>query len=179
MAATVPSPLNTFIGAGIVKWKGVDDDDFRDVGEAEMFSTQITPTKVDYFSKRTPTRRRVRSVNTQQSMTVKIRLAEIFHENLALFFMGTSAPPVSPAVYSVVHMGTVSEVLGSLRLVGTTDIGHKVQVEIPSVNLTPDGEFDFLADDWGGLEMTGEVNADAETGEFGLIYDGIVAEVTS
>lgn len=173
----MPNVLDTFIGAGIVKWKGVDDDDYRDVGECEMFSTQITPTKKDYYSKRTPTRRRVRSVNTEQTMTVKIRMAEVNGDNLALNFMGTNTPPVSPAVYSTVAMGVTSEVLGSLRYVGTTDIGKKCQVDLPSVNLTPDGEFDFLADDWGGLDMTGEVNADATTGEFGTILVGITAEV--
>lgn len=169
--------LDTFIGAGIIKWKGIADDDYRDVGEAEVFSTQITPTKKDYYSKRTPTRRRVRSVNTEQTMTVKIRMAEITSLNLALFFMGVSTPPVSPAVYSIVDIGVTSEVLGALRLVGTTDIGQKCQVDLPSVNLTPSGEFDFLADDWGGLEMTGEVNADPDTGSFGNVKVGIAAEV--
>lgn len=170
--------LDTFIGAGILKWKGATDETYRDVGEAEIFSTQITPTKKDYYSKRTPTRRRTRSVNTEQTMSVKVRMAEINASNLALFFMGVSTPPVSPAVYSTIDIGTVSEVIGALRLVGTTDIGQKCQVDLPSVNLTPDGEFDFLADDWGGLEMTGEVNADPDTGSFGTVLVGIVAEVT-
>lgn len=175
----MPNVLDTFIGAGKISWKGVDDDSYRDVGEAAMFSTQVTPTKVDYYSKRTPTRRRVRSVNTQQTMSVKIRLEEINGENLALFFMGTNTPPVSPAVYSTVTIGTSSEIVGALRLEGTTDIGEKCQVDLPNVNLTPDGEFDFLADDWGGLEMTGEVNADPTTGEFGTVLVGITALVTS
>lgn len=171
--------LDTFIGAGIVKWKGVDDPDFRDVGEAAIFATQVTPTKKEYFSKRTPTRRRVRSVNTEQTMSVKIRMEEINADNLAMFFMGVATPPVSPAVYSVVTIGTDSDVLGALRFIGTTAIGEKCQVDLPSVNLTPDGEFDFLGDDWGGLEMTGEVNADADTGEFGEVKVGITAEVTA
>lgn len=169
--------LDTFIGAGIVKWKAVGEADFRDLGECTIFSTQVTPTKKEYFSKRTPTRRRVRSVNTEQTMSVKIRMEEINADNLAMFFMGVAAAPVGPAPYSIVKIGTDSDVLGALRLVGTTAIGEKCQVDLPNVNLTPDGEFDFLGDDWGGLEMTGEVNADPDTGEFGEAKVGIVAEV--
>lgn len=151
---------------------------FRDVGDAPQFECSPSVSRIDHFSHRLGTRFKDRSVPNEKSMTIKFQLEEFTPENLALFFMGTVTPPGTDP-YSVVTILELGEVTGSVRLVGTNDIGDRVQVDIPFVNLTPTGTAGFISDGWGTLEITGEVLGDPITGIFGTILHGITAEVTA
>lgn len=177
---TSPDPINTFIGAGIVKWKGSADSDYRDLGECSQFQVTGTVSRKEFWTKRTGIRRKARSVVLEESLTVNMKLEEITADNLALFLMGSvvegGGSPASPTQVNIMDIGEVS---GALRFIGTTDIGEKMQVDIPNVNISPAAAFDFLGDDWGGLEIMAEAVADPSTNSFGMVRTPITSELLS
>src|ERR1051326_2023313 len=162
-----PNINDTYLGAGRVEWKGSADPSYRHLGEVDMFAVTGNVERKDFYSKLVGKRRKARSVVGQEQATCRFRMREVNPENLGLFFLGsvTSGPP---AVVQIMDLG---EVNGALRFVGTNDVGEKLQCDLPNVNLAPNGDFDFLADDWGGMEITAEVIADPSTGSFGEIRD--------
>lgn len=172
-----PNPLNYMIGKGVLKWKGADDLSYRDLGNAPEFELMPKITRLDHYSSRLGINFKDRSVVRQKEMACRFILEEWTPENLAMFFMGSFSPPSDPDPYSIVDLMNVDEVIGSVRLVGTNDIGTKIQVNIPALNLGPTAGIQFIGDAWGRMEITGEVTGDPETGQFGTIFHGITEEV--
>jgi hypothetical protein len=65
----------------------------------------------------------------------------------------------------VVDLFALNSITGALRFVGTNDAGSRYQIDLPSVELTPDTEFDWLSEDYAQLTVTGI--ATRATGSFG------------
>lgn len=61
-----------------------------------------------------------------------------------------------------------SDARGALRFEGTNDVGPRVTLEFPSVSFTPSSSINPITDEWGQIEVTGDVNAVA--GKFGTAY---------
>ena len=72
-----------------------------------------------------------------------------------------------PAV--TLDIGMQSQIIGELIFTGTTDIGPRVVITLPTVQFGPSGAIGFIQDDWGQLELTGDVLADPTTGSFGTL----------
>lgn len=165
-----PDVENLRLGKGLLKWKGADDIDYRDLGEFESFSTNLNVTKKDYFSQRLGVRTKVRSIVDQTEMTCELVLNEWNADNLKLGLFGASD---SSGVITI--MG-VTEIQGALRYVGTNAYGEKEQVDLPIVNFTPSGALDWVGDDWSKISLSGEVLA-GEDGSFGLVHTAITEEI--
>jgi hypothetical protein len=172
MPATVPSPLNYFLGKGIVKWMQDPGPTYRDLGNAPEFECSPSVERKDHFSSRLGVRTRDFSVVSTKMMAVRFILDELTDENFALYFMGGVTAPVAPATYSTVSMMDLGNLNGALRLIGTNDVGFKLQVDIPSVNLAPQGNLQFIQDEYGRIEINGQVTADPVTGIMGTILWG-------
>lgn len=152
--------------------------DWRDLGNAPEFECTPAIERLDHFSSRHGIKFKDRSVVRQKMMTCRFILEEGTPENLALFFMGNLTAPTGGITYSTINLMDEDEIIGALRFIGTNDIGDKVQVNIPTVNLGPTGALQFITDEWGKMEVTGEITAD-QTGLFGTIFHGITAEVAA
>lgn len=72
--------------------------------------------------------------------------------------------------YPQVELFTETQVEGYLRFIGENDIGAKMQIDLPKVAFNPSGVLSPIGDDWGVLEVTGEVTANLTTGSFGQVY---------
>src|SRR6185436_10719651 len=78
-------------------------------------------------------------------------------------------------------IGLQSQIIGELVFTGTNDIGPQVIITLPVVQFGPSGAIGFIQDDWGQLELTGDVLADTTTGSFGTIThpdDAMVSPTT-
>jgi hypothetical protein len=169
-----PNVDNYYIGKGIVKWKADGDPDFRDVGNAPLFEVTISVTKLDHFSSRQGIRFKDRSIVTEVNATVKMTLEEITSDNLLLALLGdkNAGPPI------VIDIGTNTELTGALRFIGTNDVGMRMQIDLPSVLITPDTAISPISDGWGSIGVAGDINADLVTGSFGTVTTNITDEVT-
>jgi hypothetical protein len=169
-----PNTDNLLLGAGFVRWKGVDDDDYRDLGEVLAFELTIGVTVKPHVSKRHGTRFENFSATEQKTAEVKLSLEEHTSDNLVFALLGTKTdgPPIA------IEIGTNVEIFGALRFVPTNDVGPRIQVDLPLVKITPSSALNLLNDNWGALELAGKVYGDPDTGSFGRALANITDEVT-
>lgn len=169
-----PNTDNLLLGAGYCKWKGVDDADYRDLGEVLAFEFTLDVTSKTHVSKRHGTRFEDFSVTEQTAANVKLTLQEHTSDNMVFQLLGTKTegPPVA------IDIGTNVEILGALRFVPTNVVGPRVQVDLPNVKISPSSALNLLSDDWGNMELAGKVYGDPDTGSFGTALHNITVEVT-
>jgi hypothetical protein len=159
---------------GIVKWKGVNDVAYRDVGNAPMFDFTPTVAAIDHFSSRGGVKKKDKKITSELSASLKLQLDEMTPENLKLHMMGTDLDSAGDK-FSVL---TQAEVLGAVRLIGTNDIGIRVQIDFPNVSFTPSNALALIGDVVAVMELTGDVTAD-ENGSFGVVHTNITAEIVN
>lgn len=170
-----PDVDNYFVGAGILKWKGPNDVVYADMGNCSKFEFTITATRLKHFSSRSGIRRKDRDVVTQVDAMVALTLDELTAKNLGLAMLATDP---GGAVPIMLNIGDTPDIVGAFRLVGTNDIGAKVQVDLPSVLVAPQGALGLInAGTWGEIQLQGEINADLTTGNFGRLAWDITDEV--
>lgn len=178
MPATNISPNvdNYFVGAGILKWKGVNDTDFRDCGNCSKFEFTITPTRLKHMSSRIGVRRVDKNVVTQIEAALALTLDELTAKNLAFALLGTEVDG-TPVTLSI---GELPDIEGQFRLVGTNDIGAKVQVDLVSCTVAPSGALGLINNgQWGEIQLTADVNTDPNNAaSFGQLAWGITDEIS-
>ena len=69
---------------------------------------------------------------------------------------------------ATINIGTQPEQRGELVFTGANDIGPKLTITLPLVQLSPTAAHSFIGDTYGLLEMTGEVLAGSD-GSFGTV----------
>src|SRR4051812_41013509 len=160
---TSPNTFNYAVLKGIVKFQKTGTGSYRDLGNVPEFELTPTVDKLDHFSSRTGVRSKDRSIVREKSLTIRIVMDEITADNLGMALMG--AVTASSPEY-VVDVFTLSEITGAVRFVGTNDVGARVQMDLPTVSITPSSSINFISEEWASIEVTGEVLADVN-GSFG------------
>lgn len=170
-----PNVDNYFVGAGIVKWKGILDVDYRDVGNVSKFEFTSNVTRLKHYSSRVGTRFKDKDVVTQVDASVAITMEELTAKNLALMLLGDEAGGGPPIMIDIL---VDTEKVGAFRLIGTNDVGAKVQVDLPSCIISPSGALGLINQGaWGEMQLTAEVNGDVNTGSFGRLAWDITTEI--
>jgi hypothetical protein len=163
-----PSTSNYHIGKGIVSFKEDGSSTFVDLGNAPSFLWTPKVEKKEHFSSREGVKVKDFSAITQVGATIKLTLDEINGPNLAIFTLGElGAPDVDGSV--TVSAFKKLEVVGVIQVVGTNDIGQKVDFT-GRISVNPSGDFSFISDkdDFSTLEIEAEVQRDDTTGDFGV-----------
>jgi len=83
---------------------------------------------------------------------------------------------------TTLNIGLQSQISGELVFTGTNDIGPKVTITLPLVQFGPSGALGFIQDEWGEIELEGDVLADPTTGSFGTLVhpdDAMVSPSTA
>jgi hypothetical protein len=159
---TSPSVQNYHIGKGIVSFKETGASTFVDLGNAPSFVYTPNVEKKEHFSSREGIKTKDFTAITQISATIKVTLDEITPENLAMFALGDLASD------GTITGLTKAEFTGTLKVVGTNDIGQHVGWE-GDISFVPSGDFSFITDgdDFSVLELEAEVQK-AVDGSFGV-----------
>ena len=166
--STSPNILNYHIGKGIVSLKelGVSGGAFIDLGNCTTFRYSPTVTKLDHFTARLGVKTKDFTAIAQVAATVEMLLDEITPETLSLFALGA----VNPATTGDAVIGGLSKAnfTGTIKVVGTNDVGHKVDFQ-GDVRLSPTGNFEFITSDdkFSVLTINADVIKDAG-GNFGI-----------
>jgi hypothetical protein len=158
---TSPSVQNYHIGKGIVSFKETGSPTFVDLGNAPSFVYTPNVEKKEHFSSREGIKTKDFTAITQISATIKVQLDEITPENLAMFALGdlTTGGTITGL--------TKAEFTGTLKVVGTNDIGQHIGWE-GDISFVPSGDFSFItdSDDFSIIELEAEVQK-AVDGSFG------------
>lgn len=165
--ATPPNVANLSLLKGIIKFMPEGDSSYRDLGECSSLTTSMNVDTLSYQSRRHSTRIPVKTITLGKTMTLALTMSEWAQDNVEMWAMGESSG--SPSVTTI---GTLSEVRGALRYIGTNEVGVAYQLDLYDVTLQPNGDLQWLADaDWSEMELQGQVNADQTSGSFGNIQE--------
>ncbi len=157
---------NYYIGKGVVSVSD-DGNTWTDVGNVPEFEFTPELEELEHFSSREGTRTRDKTVVVSKSATLRIVLEEWSQANLLLATLGevNSAGDIDIFARNAVNK--------QVRFVGANEVGRTYTVIFPSVDFIPSGSINFISDEWGQFELTGNVNAVA--GSFGTIEDTTVS----
>ena len=168
--ATSPNTGNYFIGKGILEFKKSGQSTFRDMGNCSVFEFAPNITKLDHYSSRTGVKTKDRSVVTEKSATLNLTLDEVTIENLQLALMGDQPEQVSSANNKTFNIFAANQISGEIRFTGTNDVGNRFQWDLPNVSFIPGKSINPISEEWGVLELVGDVLADTD-GFFGTITE--------
>jgi len=168
-----PDVQNYHIGKGIVSFQEEGGSTFTDLGNAPSFVYSPTVEKKEHFSSREGIKTKDFTAITQVGATVKFTLDEITATNLAFFALGEVDTTVPGAI--TINGLSKTEFTGDIKVVGTNDIGQKVDF-VATVSFVPSGDFSFITDedDFSVIEIEAEVQKDTD-GFFGVwtIHDTV------
>lgn len=156
ISLTSPNVDNYYVGKGIVYVKLPGDADYVDVGNVTAMEFTPEVEKLDHFSSRTGIKQKDKSVVIQVSATLKITMEEWTARNLALTLLGDVVE--SGGIVSIDILTNNSQD-AQVKFVGANATGPQWTFEFPSVSFTPSGTLNPISDEWGALEVTGDVTA--------------------
>lgn len=170
MAVSIHAPNedNYIVGKGKIFWKPEGETDYVAIGNVPELELTPSAERLDHFSSQSGTRRKDRSVVTEQSSQLRMVMEEFVPENLRLMLMGSTVRQSG----NVAQIGILSETLirGAIRYIGTNDVGPKWVLDFPSVEFAPSGSLNPISEEWGSMEVTGEVLFQAADNDFGKAY---------
>lgn len=170
---TSPDVLNYYIGKGTVSIKLDGEGSFRNVGNVPELELTPEIETLEHFSSQSGVKTKDREVVTEKGGTLRIVLDEITAENLQLSLVG-GLDVNSPDDDKEIDIMSLSELKGAVNFVGANDIGQQVDIALLSVDFSKGAPFNLMSDEWGQIEITGELLAIA--GKFGTMT---VRDVTS
>ena len=150
-----PSIDNYYIGKGKVFWTP-DGGAERELGNVPEFEFTPEVEKLDHYSSQSGVRSKDRTVVTQKSASVRLVMEEWTPENLALALMG-STPTADVDGNMAFDVLAATEVRGAIRFAGGNDVGPRVDIALPLVAFQPASSISPITDEWGGIEVTGDV----------------------
>jgi hypothetical protein len=157
---------NYTIGKGIASFKKTGEASFRDLGNVIVFEFTPTAEVLDHFSSRTGVKSKDRSVVISTEGELKISMEEFTVENLNLALMGNIDEDSTGR--PVIDILQNSSVTGEVKFVGTNSVGQKYEWLFNNVSFTPSSTVSPLSDEWGAMEVTGQVLVDSN-GKFGTV----------
>ena len=169
---TSPDVLNYYIGKGSVSIKLDGEGVFREVGNVPEIELTPEIEKLEHFSSQSGVKTKDRSVVTRKAGILRIVLDEVTSLNLQLAMVG--AISVDTAGDDEIDIMSLSELKGAVQFVGANDIGQQVDISLLSVDFSAGPPCNPISDEWGQIEITGELLAVA--GKFGTMT---VRDVTS
>jgi hypothetical protein len=161
-----PSIQNYHIGKGIVSFKEDGAPAFVDLGNAPSFVWSPTVEKKEHFSSREGVKTKDFTAITQIGATIKLTLDEINGPNLSIFTLGELGTDTDGNVTVAAFKKT--EIAGVIQVVGTNDIGQKVDYT-GRISVNPTGDFSFITDgdDFSALQLEAECQR-GDAGDFGI-----------
>jgi len=157
MALTSPNVGNYTLGKGKVYFSpdGESPPVWRDMGNvAEVeFSPEIE--KLDHYSSREGIKSKDKSVPLEVSATLRLLMDEWTPDNLALAVLGVVSDVTSPGGKKQITILSETSIKGSVKFTGTNDVGPKYEYIWSSVEFTPSGSLNLIADEWGQIEVEG------------------------
>lgn len=165
-----PNVENLQVGKGIVSFKKEGDSTFRDLGNAKSMVLTPQVTTLEHFTSRTGIKTRDVLMTLEQKAEVKLVLEEITAQNLQLMVYGSV--DLAAVGGPTVEIFGASQVKGSLKFVGTNDVGPKVTMILDNVSWTPTGDLQMISDEWNNMEVIAAIlpaESGARVGKFGTI----------
>lgn len=167
ISIAAPNPDNYVVGKGRVYFQpeGMPGD-ILDYAVGNVTEWELTPDveTLPHFSDMVGVRTKDKEVTLSRGYAARMIMEEWTPNNMRLMLAG--APDTSDPANVTIQIGSEGNVTGRLKFVGTNAVGPKWNFDLPKVQFNPTGSLNPISDEWGGMEVTGEVLAD-DAGIFG------------
>ena len=173
MSHVSPDIRNYLIGKGTVSIMLSGDSAWRDMGNCPTFEFTPNLTKLEHFSSRSGVKKKDRVVVTEKTGSLKVVMEEWTAQNLALALMG--AVSTNSAAQQEIDIFSENTITAKVKFTGTNEVGPKWEYTFNAVDFIPSAALNPISDQWGQIEVTGDVLAD-NTGSFGKAVE-IAVEV--
>lgn len=167
MAPTQNSPNtdNYYIGKGKVFIKLAADADFVDIGNVPEFEFTPELTQLDHFSSRAGVRSKDKSIVNEKAATLRMVMEEWTARNLQIALLGNIDASQPSAV--TVDIFSLNSIRAAVKFEGANEVGPKWNFEFPLVDFIPSAALNPISDEWGQIEVTGNILFDDATQSFG------------
>jgi hypothetical protein len=161
-----PNIGNYYIGKGIVSIKLLGETQFVDCGNVPQFEFLAKVTNLDHFSSRTGVRVKDFTAVIEITGALTMQLEELTARNMGFALLGlpTGGPSPTPDTIDIFSNPVI---YGSVKFVGTNDIGPIWTVNFPLVKLSPSKAVSLIANTWGTVDLEGDVLFDQLQQTFG------------
>jgi hypothetical protein len=160
---TAPNTGNYLVGKGNVYFTPVGGVR-RHVGNAPAFEIELGIEELEHFSSMSGVRVKDLVVIIEKSATVRMTLEEWTAENVAMALLGTADETDTEGNVQI-EILSQNLIRGLLEFEGTNDVGPRWNYRFPQVAFRPNAALSPISDEWGTIEMEGEV--EAVDGKFG------------
>lgn len=136
----------------------------RHMGNATVFEVEPTVEELDHFSSMSGVRTKDKVAVIEKSAVVRVTLEEFTVENLRLALLGGEATDNTSGdlTFDILDDEMAQ---GKLEFIGNNAVGPKINYEFPSVAFRPASALSAISEEWGSMELEGEVQA--VDGKFG------------
>lgn len=171
---TSPNTANYPIGKGSVWFKKEGDAEFRHMGNVAEFELELDVETLEHFSSMEGVRVKDLEVVLEITAALRVLLDEWTDDNLEIMLLGEKSTNTEGAI--TIDIGTKDLVRGAVKFVANNQRGPKWDWLFPSVAFRPSGAISPISNEWGQLEITGEV--EAVEGKFGTTTLQVAATET-
>jgi hypothetical protein len=163
---TSPNIGNYYIGKGIVSIKLLGETTYTDCGNVPQFEFLAKVTNLDHYSSRTGVRVKDFTAVIEITGALTIQMEELTARNMGFALLGlpTGGPSPTPDTIDIFSNPVI---YGSVKFVGTNDIGPIWTVNFPLVKLSPSKAVSLIANTWGTVDLEGDVLFDQLQQTFG------------
>jgi len=156
-----PNTGNYFVGKGVLRFKPEGAADYYYLGNVTAMEFEPKLETLEHFSSMEGVKSKDVTVVLSRGGTIKITMEELTARNLALFLLGDVdvSDPLNPSV----EIFATDLLSGALQFIGTNDVGPRWTFSFAKVDFVPSGSFNPISDEWGALEVTGELATAAGT----------------
>lgn len=165
VSQTSPNVENYYIGKGKVFIKLSTDADWVDIGNVPEFEYTPNLDKLDHFSSRAGVRSKDKSVVREKAATIRMVMEEWTARNLSMALMGAVDDSQPTAV--TIDILSLNSITAAIKFEGANEVGPKWNFEFPNVEFTPTSSLNPISDEWGQIEVTGDILFDDATQSWG------------
>jgi len=165
VSQTSPNVDNYYIGKGKVSIKLPSDATYVDIGNVPEFEFQPNLDKLDHFSSRAGVRSKDKSVVREKAATVRMVMDEWTARNLQLALLG-NIDNADPAAVTI-DIFSLNSIDAAVKFEGANEVGPKWNFEFPKVEFIPSAAINPISDEWGQIEVTGDILYDDVTSSWG------------
>lgn len=159
-----PNVQNYLIGKGNVYFTP-QGGERRHMGNCPTFEVELEITELEHFSSMEGVRTKDLTVVTEKGGTVRLVLEEFTPENLAVALLGDQSVNTEGNIEIAVFSQNL--IRGRLELIGSNEVGPKINWDFPSVAFRPDAAIAGISEEWGTLEVLGDI--ESVNGSFGTV----------
>jgi hypothetical protein len=161
-----PNIGNYYVGKGIISIKLLGESVFTDCGNVPTFEFMAKVTNLDHYSSRTGVRVKDFTAVIEISGSLTMVLEELTARNMGFAMLGLATGGPSPSPDSIDILSS-PVIYGTVKFVGTNDIGPIWTVTFPLVKLSPSKALGLIQNTWGTIDLEGDVLFDQLSNSFG------------